>query len=202
MCTDLIDRYESRIKSQAAGVNPSPILAIKGQLNVVQDALPPLIRMLYADCPGHPSLNSFLSNGQNIAQLIAMRGKPLVDVHELLIRELSHLDDVHRCFAPACVASELDGRMRLCMGCQRDKYCSRYCQKKAWRHKQAAHRDVCAALAGVPNTKDLSVSSTKAGIKLAIARLILSHLEKMTLLKLKALNPDVDVRFPDPSVLR
>jgi hypothetical protein len=48
---------------------------------------------------------------------------------------------VHRCHAPAC--TQTFSNARVCGGCRIAAYCSRRCQKRAWRAPQAAHREVC-----------------------------------------------------------
>jgi hypothetical protein len=48
------------------------------------------------------------------------------------------------CGSPECTQSSLDvASLRLCGGCRRVTYCSRRCQKIAWRHLTAPHRRVC-----------------------------------------------------------
>jgi hypothetical protein len=58
---------------------------------------------------------------------------------------MHHLEIRQRCGAPGCVKTRADGRLRCCTGCRRVMYCSRACQKAAWRHT-IAHRDVCQAI--------------------------------------------------------
>jgi hypothetical protein len=58
---------------------------------------------------------------------------------------MQHLEIRQRCGAPGCVKTRADGRLRCCTGCRRVMYCSRACQKAAWRHT-IAHRDVCQAI--------------------------------------------------------
>jgi hypothetical protein len=55
---------------------------------------------------------------------------------------MQHLEVRQRCGAPECAMTRANGRLQCCTGCRRVMYCSRACQKAAWRHA-IAHRDVC-----------------------------------------------------------
>jgi hypothetical protein len=50
-----------------------------------------------------------------------------------------------RCYGPGCIATYADRSktFKRCSGCCVATYCSRKCQKAAWRHPTAAHREVC-----------------------------------------------------------
>jgi hypothetical protein len=50
-----------------------------------------------------------------------------------------------RCYGPGCIATYVDRSkiFKRCSGCCVVKYCSRKCQRAAWRHPKAAHREVC-----------------------------------------------------------
>jgi hypothetical protein len=56
----------------------------------------------------------------------------------------------HRCSGPLCLNtySSSGTAFKVCGGCWVSKYCSRRCQKRAWSHPQAAHRDICGVYAG------------------------------------------------------
>jgi hypothetical protein len=113
-----------------------------------------------------------------------------------LDRELEWLKHSPRCTAPTCSRTAADSRLMLCSGCRYMKYCSRRCQKRAWTHAQAAHRDVCVLLAksdgfdvgGVES--ELSISNDEDE---AQASFILDHLEQLTLLKVQFLNPGANI---------
>jgi hypothetical protein len=64
---------------------------------------------------------------------------------ERFVLLMHHLEIRQRCGAPGCIMTRVDGRLRCCTGCRRVMYCSRACQKAAWRHT-IAHRDVCQAI--------------------------------------------------------
>jgi hypothetical protein len=61
-----------------------------------------------------------------------------------LLQTLHDLRHVRHCTAPGCDGSG-PVRLRYCTGCLRLPYCSRECQRKAWRHT-VAHRDICSTL--------------------------------------------------------
>jgi hypothetical protein len=52
---------------------------------------------------------------------------------------------LQRCYGPGCIATYADRskRFKRCGGCQIVKYCSPECQRIAWRHPEAPHREVC-----------------------------------------------------------
>jgi hypothetical protein len=62
---------------------------------------------------------------------------------------LLYLCQSKRCAAPACrrTFAAAGTKFRYCAGCGRTPYCSKRCQRAAWRHGTLAHRDVCAQLA-------------------------------------------------------
>jgi hypothetical protein len=61
------------------------------------------------------------------------------------IQVLRHLQDLQKCAALGCLHTLADGPLKECAGCQRVRYCSRACQKRAWGH----HRAVCTGLANL-----------------------------------------------------
>jgi hypothetical protein len=60
-----------------------------------------------------------------------------------LIFALRSLEEAQECTSPACMAYH---GLKLCTGCGLVRYCSRYCQKRGWKHKHAPHRSICAVL--------------------------------------------------------
>jgi hypothetical protein len=52
---------------------------------------------------------------------------------------------IYRCYGPACLAMPfaLGALFKVCGGCRVAQYCSRSCQKRAWRHTTAPHRSIC-----------------------------------------------------------
>jgi hypothetical protein len=51
-----------------------------------------------------------------------------------------------RCYGPGCIATYADRskRFKRCGGCRTAKYCSPKCQRVAWRHPEAPHRELCS----------------------------------------------------------
>jgi hypothetical protein len=66
-----------------------------------------------------------------------------------------------RCAAPFCHSTFTGNatRFRYCGGCRRIPYCSRRCQKFAWRYTGAPHRNVCQPLRSVYLHWNLSLKS-------------------------------------------
>jgi hypothetical protein len=52
----------------------------------------------------------------------------------------------YRCYGPSCITTRSTPatHFQQCGGCHTARYCSRACQKRAWSHPGAAHRDMCA----------------------------------------------------------
>jgi hypothetical protein len=50
-----------------------------------------------------------------------------------------------RCYGPGCIATYADRskRFKRCGGCRTAEYCSPKCQRVAWRHPEAPHRELC-----------------------------------------------------------
>jgi hypothetical protein len=68
-----------------------------------------------------------------------------------------------RCYGPGCIATYVDRTKTFkgCSGCRTAIYCSRKCQKAAWRHPKAAHREVCGLYrackdAMLPHERDIN----------------------------------------------
>jgi hypothetical protein len=54
----------------------------------------------------------------------------------------------HRCSAPACLETyaSVARVFQVCGYCKEARYCSRRCQRLAWRHPASAHRDICPGM--------------------------------------------------------
>ncbi|EIN10204.1 hypothetical protein PUNSTDRAFT_142287 [Punctularia strigosozonata HHB-11173 SS5] len=50
-----------------------------------------------------------------------------------------------RCFGPACTATEATAarKFHVCGGCNHMKYCSKECQRRAWKDQRAPHKPMC-----------------------------------------------------------
>jgi hypothetical protein len=72
---------------------------------------------------------------------------------ELVQNSLAHLVHVlamsTRCSNYVCDNTPAHGRMGRCYGCRTTMYCSRRCQKAAWRFLSAPHRETCGLLGPV-----------------------------------------------------
>jgi hypothetical protein len=62
-----------------------------------------------------------------------------------LLGLLHYLEVRQQCAAPGCSYTLVDGPLRQCAGCVRVAYCSRACQKRAWKHI-IPHRSICSVL--------------------------------------------------------
>jgi hypothetical protein len=74
-----------------------------------------------------------------------------------------------RCYGPGCIATYADRSktFKRCSGCRVATYCSRKCQKAAWRHPTAAHREVCSLYrackdAMLPHEHDINEAAIRA----------------------------------------
>jgi hypothetical protein len=113
--------------------------------------LDPVIRKLVLVgaklCDDHPSIGhvkvSVAVKDLLLESLRTSTGTKKVAVRFVLL--MQHLEIRQRCGAPGCVTTRADGPLRCCTGCRRVMYCSKACQKAAWRHT-IAHRDVCQVI--------------------------------------------------------
>jgi hypothetical protein len=89
---------------------------------------------------------------------------------------------------------------RLCMGCGFVRFCSRYCQKQAWRHAEVPHRDICFLLAkartsiNIPSQGLLTDLLSRRSIPASkffepLANMVFDHFRALTELELKNLGP-------------
>jgi hypothetical protein len=105
---------------------------------------------------------------------------------------ISSLVASQRCTAPACLKTVADGRLRACLGCIHTSYSSRRCQKRGWTHPRAPHRVLCKLLANISAFPVDTSLSAEDDLKDSF---ILTQLEQLTLLKLEALYPDIQLRI-------
>jgi hypothetical protein len=79
----------------------------------------------------------------------------------------------HRCYGPSCLSSHLSpgANFKLCADCGVAAYCSRSCQKAAWRYSGAAHRDICIIYrAYYPTSKTRQYKIIKARWKQQVSK--------------------------------
>jgi hypothetical protein len=79
---------------------------------------------------------------KNSSRHLALKGRTWLRLLQLF----QHLEVRQQCAAPGCLYTLVDGPLWRCAGCVRVVYCSRACQKRAWRH-DIPHRSVCSVLA-------------------------------------------------------
>jgi hypothetical protein len=113
--------------------------------------------------------------------------------------KLGHLTRSQRCIAPRCLKTLADTPLKFCTGCGGALYCSRSCQKRAWNDADVGHRALCSDIllinealsngAGVLNAGRVAFAAHADGE--AYARPILDNLERLSLMKLQAVNPGI-----------
>jgi hypothetical protein len=115
---------------------------------------------------------------------------------------LDHLERAQQCSAPDCFKLISDHPLKPCTGCGLTRYCSRRCQKHAWRHV-VSHRNVCSELSRLCAGWDIP----KVGIRAELderpmmpgreylqgpaASLLLNHFRALALHKMNTLGTDV-----------
>ncbi|KAH9918017.1 uncharacterized protein B0H18DRAFT_1032890, partial [Fomitopsis serialis] len=81
------------------------------------------------------------------------------DPVESVWQGLSWLSKIRRCCAPGCLETFASAQRTFarCAGCGVPRYCSRECQKRAWKHTTFPHKDVCAKLRAFRERTDLGL---------------------------------------------
>jgi hypothetical protein len=110
----------------------------------------------------------------------------------------------YRCFCPGCVETfpSVGHTFQACGGCKVAHYCSRRCQKLAWRHAASPHRGVCLdmnrlriALAVYPDPvrqeEELSRTISPANVEAVEAHLSIVKKSKVVLLGTSTLPLDI-----------
>lgn len=89
-----------------------------------------------------------LSGSWRITEGVVNASKARSDPYKELEATFYSLAENHRCAAPECLQTRAGMRRQLarCAGCFVASYCSPVCQRSAWRHATAPHRDVCRIL--------------------------------------------------------
>ncbi|TFY56389.1 hypothetical protein EVJ58_g7676 [Rhodofomes roseus] len=116
---------------------------------------------------------------------------PLTAVWEGLV----WMSMIRRCCAPECPETFVTAQRTFarCAGCGIPRYCSRECQKLAWKHGTFPHKDVCAKLRMLRDRKNLPkdqaltknlrmpfINACKADVELtALAQECWGHLQDM-----------------------
>jgi hypothetical protein len=100
------------------------------------------VRLLLDD---FPRLRSYAAQFRVVHAL--MSEVPSFSLWQRFHHVVFQLNRSQQCASPECARTFADtGPFRRCERCRRVVYCSRGCQKTAWRHAVAPHRDVCEPL--------------------------------------------------------
>jgi hypothetical protein len=113
-----------------------------------------------------------------------------------LVHVLDALKNAQCCASPGCRVTTVDERLKACLGCERVLYCSRTCQKLAWSHHTAPHREMCRHLATLdtayqvprlpPRTWEAGRVPPPGSGWFHTAKIVVTHLQKLTELRLAA----------------
>jgi hypothetical protein len=98
-------------------------------------------RLMHTDPPSIPKHMT-----QTMRMALADRQDRAEDPYYRLLDTAFGPQWAHRCHAPECLNTYVskNRKFQFCSGCESAAYCSHTCQKKAWGHKTAPHRKVCA----------------------------------------------------------
>ncbi|EIN10203.1 hypothetical protein PUNSTDRAFT_125169 [Punctularia strigosozonata HHB-11173 SS5] len=71
-------------------------------------------------------------------------------VHRLSATE-RQAEENPRCFGPGCPETEalLERKLQVCGGCNHMKYCSKECQRQAWKDQIVPHKPICKLIQGL-----------------------------------------------------
>ncbi|KAF7337891.1 MYND-type domain-containing protein [Mycena venus] len=105
---------------------------------------------------------TLLRLGSTVHACMEMADDPFEDKLDSRILDLSHakrerasgaiagafdafcsLAERQRCFAPGCMGTAAVAVLQKCSKCKRVLYCSTTCQREAWKHQAAPHKDLC-----------------------------------------------------------
>jgi hypothetical protein len=105
-----------------------------------------------------------------------------------------HLQQDQRYTAPGCPHTFADApatEFRWCARCRRVRYCSRRCQRAAWAHPHAAHRQICAVLlracvdSGMQRTRFSSELEAPPEFNMRLAVAVSGHCAAQTRFKIE-----------------
>jgi hypothetical protein len=97
---------------------------------------------------------------------------------EMAMEAMRRMKHNQRCFAPACLKTIADGRLKQCMGCSYAEYCSRRCQKRGWIDKDVGHRLWCTA------AKEVVSPEVADEHQKAMGKLLLDYVDRLGSLKM------------------
>jgi hypothetical protein len=178
----------------------------QNHLSQISETLARLGQMLIVDCgklalPDPPiALHPMFKHLYEALAIPAMHHRGLFG---RLFGILDSLEKAQRCSAPDCSILISRRPLKLCTGCGLIRYCSRRCQKHAWRHHTLAHHVVCEELAQLFEM-DLPKVNITAGLEKRdvmhdsswpidgpAAKAIFHHFRALTIYKMDALGADV-----------
>jgi hypothetical protein len=116
----------------------------------IERAIKALSVKLIVDCGELAHLDSTASLRTLFSQEFQKLHDPqLAQLHywDRAVSVVHSLETAQRCVAPVCLTLISDCALKLCTGCGLTRYCSRRCQKVAWRHAEVPHRDIYSVLA-------------------------------------------------------
>jgi hypothetical protein len=125
----------------------------------------------------------------SVVQRIVIADPTCYDIRKLPTRSLQGILDqktryfrllqqhtwMNRCHGPGCIQTEpgCSRRFQRCSGCQQASYCSKVCQRSAWRYPGAPHRDVCSTMGSYKEFTALAYRNLKS------FQAVLAHLPNM-----------------------
>jgi hypothetical protein len=203
------DKYEGfQDSSQERLITGSPV----SRCSRVRDNVVALARKLCTDCPQLDFQALFTSKRPELCDTsleVVLPDPPPTNM-QVITEWLAHpIESRPRCLAPSCFRTMAERPLKLCTGCHSVLYCSRRCQKRAWTHADVGHRFWCSALANLDRAHDSPSepdSNAHHGLSIecgfspddqeVMARRVLDYIEKLVLMKLQALDPDVKLQTP------
>jgi hypothetical protein len=123
-----------------------------------------------------------------------------------LLGLFQYLGSLQQCALPGCSYTLIEGPLRQCAGCVRVAYCSRACQKRAWKHA-IPHRSVCSVLAQLQKELQLPHGSVDpeepidSVAWLPLANSALDHFARLVMYDMELLGERaIAGRHPDPDI--
>jgi hypothetical protein len=151
---------------------------------------------LLDDCPEAESILPELVLGDHYRRAGFLTGTdPIHMLYRYQFSQVVSIQELNQqCSAPGCFVNVWTGSLRRCAGCERVVYCSRACQKAAWRGR-IPHRTVCKTIAalsqklsipkrGIHEIRDLTISSSEWPSIEANVHAIINHFDELTTLRL------------------
>jgi hypothetical protein len=134
----MCDRAVQLLARVRAGLPRRVITALQSRLDMLVQMLDTFAGMLMQDL-------FCWTEGKVTYKLSVVPAVPhLNSCFHRVLSALEYSSEGGCCGSPECTQSSLDvASLRLCGGCRRVMYCSRRCQKIAWKHLATPHRRFC-----------------------------------------------------------